>query len=261
MKAERGQSGRTETSVGVALHLAPHPDDELIGAPATLMALRDAGWTVVNVPCSLGRPERSARRGAELREACRLAGFELRVPGRPASISLDCDPAVAHAELTALAVGAIQDVRPNIVVSPGPGDRHHGHRMVHLATRDAIRHSAPEPPRWWMWALWGSLPQPTLGTIFGAPRLAEILTALAAHRGEVDRNDYRRLVRARAEMNALLAPELLFGFGGPAVEGARFAELLTEAVLVDRRWYLGRPRWLDAAEPLCDPSRNAVLFD
>jgi LmbE family N-acetylglucosaminyl deacetylase len=27
----------------LVLHLAPHPDDELIGAPATLMALRDAG--------------------------------------------------------------------------------------------------------------------------------------------------------------------------------------------------------------------------
>jgi len=30
------------------LHLAPHPDDEALGAPATLLALRDAGHRVIN---------------------------------------------------------------------------------------------------------------------------------------------------------------------------------------------------------------------
>jgi len=261
MEPDRVRTHPNGAAAGIVLHLAPHPDDELIGAPATLMALRDAGWTVVNVPCSLGRPKARARREAELHEACGLAGFELRVPERPVSISPDCDPEVAQAELTELAAGAIADVKPRIVVSPGPGDRHHGHHMVYLATRDAIRDLAPEPPRWWMWALWGSLPQPTLGTVFDDSRLTEILVALAAHRGEVGRNDYRKLVRARAEVNALLAPELLFGFGAAGVQGARYAELLTEAALVDRRWLLGRSRWLDPREPLCDPGDGQALFE
>lgn len=238
------------------LHLAPHPDDELIGAPATLMALRDAGWAIVNVACSLGRPERRAGRETELREACRLAGFELRVPARPASISVDCDPAAAHTELTELAAEAIAELDPRIVVSPGSGDRHHGHQLVCRAARDAIRKSGPRAPRWWTWALWGALPQPTLGTTFDSPRLAEIFTALAAHRGEIERNDYRRLVRGRAEMNAALAPELLFGFGSPVEVDACYAELLTEAAFVDGRWLLGRPRWLDPASPLCELSQS-----
>ena len=37
------------------LHISPHPDDELMGAPATLMALRDAGHEVTNLALTLGR--------------------------------------------------------------------------------------------------------------------------------------------------------------------------------------------------------------
>ena len=224
------------------------------------MALRDAGHRVVNVACSLGRPEQRARREAELREACRLAGFELRLPAKPVPISRDSDPAAAHAELKELALKAITDLDPRIVLSPGPGDRHHGHRLVAGAVQDAISERGPAPPPLWMWALWGPLPQPTLGTLFDQARLEEILTALDAHRSELARNDFRRLVRGRAEMNAVLAAELLFGFGAETLPNASYAELLTEVVYADDRWLLGRPRWLDAGRPLCDPTRaEAVL--
>lgn len=224
------------------------------------MALRDAGWKIVNLACSLGEPGQRDRREAELREACRLAGFELRLPPNPSS--LDRDPAAMHGELTEFAAEAIEELDPQIVVSPGPGDRHHAHRMVTRAVRDALGGRRSGAPRWWMWAVWGCLPQPTLGTVFGEGRLEEVLAALSAHRGEIARNDYRRLVRARAELNASLAPELLFGFGGPAREDDEYVELLTEAARVDRRWLLGRPRWLDPVEPLCDPDpgqREAIV--
>jgi LmbE family N-acetylglucosaminyl deacetylase len=63
--------------LGTVLHLAPHPDDEAIGSPATLMELRDAGWRVVNLACSLGEGTQKGRRENEVREACHRAGFEL----------------------------------------------------------------------------------------------------------------------------------------------------------------------------------------
>jgi LmbE family N-acetylglucosaminyl deacetylase len=224
------------------------------------MALRDAGWTIVNLACGLGRPDQRSRRQAELREACRLAGFELRTP--PSSSLGDRDPAEAAAELTELAAEAIGELDPRIVVSPGPGDRHPAHRVACRAVHDALGALGPRAPHWWMWALWGSLPQPTLGTLFGSGRLKEILAALAAHRVEIARNDYRKLVRARAEMHASLAPELLFGFGSRARAGEAYAELLTEAVLTDGRWLLGRPRWLDPGDPLGDPGEaEAIVAD
>jgi LmbE family N-acetylglucosaminyl deacetylase len=223
----------------VALHFSPHPDDELIAAPATLMALRDAGWRIVNVACSLGREGQRRRREAELREACRRAGFELWAPETE--------------ELGDLAGEALARVAPALVLSPGPGDLHHGHQAVFRAVREAIGARGAAAPRWWMWALWGSLPQPTLGTAFAEERLEEVLAALAAYEGELARNDYRRLVRARAEMSAVLAPELLFGFGSADRPPAAYVEMLTEVALSGDRWLLGRPHWLDIDAPLRDP--------
>ena len=70
----------------LVLHASPHPDDELIGAPATLMALRDAGHEIVNLACSFGRPADAATRRAEVEEACRRAGFELVADVEPVEL-------------------------------------------------------------------------------------------------------------------------------------------------------------------------------
>jgi LmbE family N-acetylglucosaminyl deacetylase len=83
----------------VVLHVAPHPDDELLGAPAHLMALRDAGWRVVNVAVSLGRPGDRVRRRAEVGEACRRAGFELVVLDPPVVVGRGDGDAAAQADL------------------------------------------------------------------------------------------------------------------------------------------------------------------
>jgi LmbE family N-acetylglucosaminyl deacetylase len=241
------------------LHVSPHPDDELIGAPTTLMVMRDAGWRVVNLACSLGRPEQQRRRERELREACRLARFELRLPEPPLAIgsASDTDPSAVRSQVAELVAAEIELAAPALLVSPGVSERHPGHRVVAEGVRDALD-TLPEPPTWWAWELWGSLPRPTLGTLFGRQRLEEVLSALSAYRGELERNDYRRFVRARAEMNAALAAELLFGFGASAPAGAAYAELLTELVPVGGRWLPGKRRWLDAEAPFAEPEEGAA---
>lgn len=243
----------------VILHLAPHPDDELLGAPATLMALRDAGWRVVNLACGLGRAEDQARREEELTKACRLAGFELRLPSSP--MLRGADPAAVTESVKQLLRETLAELGPRVVCSPTPHDRHPQHELVACAVRDVLSNT-PESPRWWMWALWGPLELPTLAIDFDKARLSEVITALEAHRGELQRNDYRRLVEGRAKLCACLAPELLSGFGSAARQESAYAELLSEAVRVEGRWLLGRPRWLDPAAPLPPPSpvdASAVL--
>ena len=47
---------------GTVLHVSPHPDDELVGAPGTLKTLRDHGWQIVNLAGGLGRPGRRGSR-------------------------------------------------------------------------------------------------------------------------------------------------------------------------------------------------------
>src|SRR5579863_6829899 len=107
------------------LHVAPHADDELIGAPATLMALRDAGWKVLNVTCSLGAADQQERRRAEVVEACRRAGFVSEVLEHPLFDPLAAgDIAPARDELVTALRHVVTRHRPRIVVAPSPHDRH-----------------------------------------------------------------------------------------------------------------------------------------
>ncbi len=210
----------------VAIHASPHPDDELIGAGATLMSLRDAGWQVVNVACSLGRAGDRERRRAELTEACRRAGFALEIPDGLPGIGRDDDHDAARIAIAGVLADAIGRHRASLIVGPAPEDAHHAHRTVGLALQDAVvAHGAPI--RLLLWGLWAQVRDPNVIVGFGEERLAELQAALAAHAGELERAPFERLVRARAETSALLGAERLFGFGS-AGTGEQYAELLTE---------------------------------
>jgi LmbE family N-acetylglucosaminyl deacetylase len=215
------------------LHVSPHPDDELIGAPATLFALRDAGAEIVNLACSLGSdPSAAPVRRAELEEACRRAGFALRF-GEPAAVL--CAEAF------------------DLVVGPSPQDRHPAH------IRAARQIAAAGPVRWWMWAVWGWLEHPTTVVAFGEERLAEICDALEAHASQLARNDYRRLVTGRAMATTVLAAEQVFGFGAPGI-AAPYAEVTCEVVREGDAWRLGTPRHLDPAAPFPAPPAGSPVY-
>jgi LmbE family N-acetylglucosaminyl deacetylase len=219
----------------LVLHAAPHPDDELIGAPATLMALRDAGHEIVNLACSLGRPEEASTRRAELEEACRRARFELVVG--------DLDTLLTE--------------RPvDLLVGPSPHDRHPLHESVGRALVAALEAGAG-PDRLWLWGLWGALPFPTTVVEYDDDRLEEIQHALEAHESQVSRNDYRRLVAGRGMASTVLGGELVFGFGEPGLAGP-YAELTTEVVRTGSGWRLGAPRVLDSLDPVPEPTEREI---
>jgi LmbE family N-acetylglucosaminyl deacetylase len=254
-----GSTGSASNPSGrrTLLHLAPHPDDELMGGPAIMLALQGNGHRIVNLACSLGRPQDQGRRKAEAQESAARTGFELIIPRRPVAIGSGDDLEAAQAELAMLIAELIRTEAVDVVFSPSPHDRHAGHEVVGRAALDAISSLDQRAPAWWMWGLWADLPFPTLICHFGAERLGQILRALDAHAGELERNDYRRLVRGRAEANAILGPERVFGFGARGGPG-ELAELATEVVLQDGEWVLGRPRELDPGEPLVEPTRRSI---
>lgn len=238
------------------LHLAPHPDDELIGAPATLLGLRDAGHRIINIACSLGRAEHAVQRRAEIEAACQRARFELIILEPPASLSRGDDLDDTQRRLVATFKDLLASTQADIVIAPSPHDIHHGHEVVGRAARDAVRGS--ERTRLWLWALWSELPRPTLFVPFDDPRMEEILHSLAAHVGELTRNDYRDLVAGRSLAARVRGPELIFGFGEPGRPG-RFAELLTEVVPDGRDWRMGEPRCPDLSRPLAPLSAGRPL--
>jgi LmbE family N-acetylglucosaminyl deacetylase len=229
------------------LHVSPHPDDELLGAPATLLRLLAAGHRVVNLACSLGRPDQEERRRREVVEACLRAGFELEILDPPLRISRADDLDAAQRRLAEEVARCVRELGAELVVAPSPHDVHHGHEAVGRAVRDAL--AVGGAPRLWMWALWGELPLPTLFAPFEEAELERASHALSAHAGEVSRNDYVELLRARAVTARVLGAERVFGFGEPGRDGP-YAELLTEVAFAGGEWWAGAPRVPDPAGPL-----------
>jgi LmbE family N-acetylglucosaminyl deacetylase len=231
------------------LSVAPHPDDELLGAPAALMAFRDAGWRVLNLACSLGRPADAERRLAELTDACRQAGFELLIPEQLPPIGPDDDLQLAQTALAVAIEQAIADSQAELVLGPSPHDGHHGHEVVGRAILDAVEARA-RPIEVMFWGLWSDLPAANVLAPFDADRLAEIQRALRCHRGELARNRYERLLEARALAGAVLGPERVFGYGTESIEHD-YAELLMHVTWSPgQQWRLTAPHLLDPSSPL-----------
>jgi LmbE family N-acetylglucosaminyl deacetylase len=232
------------------LHLGPHPDDELLGSPAVLMALAGSGHDVVNLGVSLGRPAERGRRESELREACARAGFALRICSPPHAIGRGDDLVAAQARLTEEVIDLGIDQHVGLMVAPSPHDGHHAHEVVGRAAAAAA--AALRVPLW-MWGFWSDLPIPTILHPFEQPVLDRITGALSAHASQLARNDYRRLIAARAQATAVLGPERVFGFGTPGIE-ATYAEVLCEAVPRDGGMMLGAARMLEPDAPLHPPT-------
>ena len=100
---------------------------------------------------------------------------------------------------------------------------------------------SPDGVPWWTWGLWRDLARPTIFSPFGDRRLAELQHVLAAHRGEVDRNDYHDLLRARAISARILGAERVFGFGSERRAEEPYAELLADGGRVGRMLDLANP--------------------
>jgi LmbE family N-acetylglucosaminyl deacetylase len=232
------------------VHVAPHPDDEALGCPGALLHLVDRGWNVVSVLVSLGFPDQWERRRAEFEEASRRARFVPVILDPPCALSLSDDLARAT-ERVAMELPRILDEHgAAVVVSPSPHDVHHGHETVARGVQRALA-TLPSSIRWWMWGIWGDLPAPNMFFPFGQPALARMVHILEAYAGEIERNDYRRLLSGRATTNAVLGSERVFGFGAAAASPRPFAEVLTEVRRIDGKWMASIAHELDDG-PLSD---------
>jgi LmbE family N-acetylglucosaminyl deacetylase len=235
------------TSLVVAptiLHVAPHPDDEAVGCPGALLHLCDRGWTVVSVVASLGFSGQWERRRAEAEAASERAGFVPVFLEPPLNLDLDGDLALATSRVAAELPGIVEAHGASIVVSPSPHDVHHGHEVVGRGVQQAMA-ALPDTVRWWMWGVWGDLPAPNVYFGFDGATMARAVHILEAYAGELERNDYRRLLTGKAMANAVLGAERVFGFGAPAASPLPYAEVLTEVRHLGGRFMASEPHQLD----------------
>jgi LmbE family N-acetylglucosaminyl deacetylase len=234
-----------------ALVVSPHPDDEVLGCGATITLLRDAGWHITNLACSLGRPADHERRRTELLEATTRLGIEALIAEPLAAIGSTDDEAAAVEAVRALVSTALEKTDAELVISPQLQDLHHGHEIVAAGVRAAL---IDRPITWWMYGLWHELAMPSLYVPFNVATMDEVTHALEAYAGEIARNRFDRLYPARAVAAAVQGSERIFGFGAASPTAAPYAELFMEVERTDATWRLGAPRVLNVATPLVGPS-------
>ena len=230
-----------------ALHVSPHPDDEVLGCGATLLALRRAGWRVVNLTCSLGRDTDRDRRRGELKAAETVLGLEGRVADPLVDIGSADDLRLAEDRIVDLVESTAGDIGADLVVSPHPQDAHHGHAVVGRAVARSARFS-----RWWAWGLWRDLPAPNRYVAYSRSSMNRLEAALACHAGELARNPYQDALIGRGRVQAVLGAERVAGFGSGPLSALDFADLLEERVRTPSGWHLARGHVVGLGE-LVDP--------
>ena len=223
-----------------ALFFAPHPDDECITGGLALRLLREAGMESLNVAVTLGsNPERKAGRLQELEHACRYLGLGLVTTG-PAGLdgvnvkTRAQDPARWAASVQVIA-RILETHRPRVVLCPHERDWNSTHIGTHFLVMDALRElGSGFECQVVETEFWGQMDDPNLMVEIGARDVADLITAVTFHVGEVARNPYHLLLPAWMMDNLRRGSELVGGQGGAAPD-------FTFAVLSRlRRWSQGR---------------------
>ena len=204
------------------LIFSPHPDDECIVGGLALRLLREAKWNIVNVAVTLGskRARQKARR-RELQNACARLGFKLIVPGahgleRVGPESRVKNPARWQAAVKTIAA-ILAEQKPRVIFLPHENDVHPAHVGVHWLVLNALKML----PRNFSCLVietefWGQMANPNLLVEIGAKDLADLITALSLHVGEVKRNAYHARLPSWMTDNVRRGAELVGGRGARA---------------------------------------------
>lgn len=234
--------------VAVILSVAPHPDDEVVGAGPLALDLLAHGHQVHVACISLGRPDQHERRAAEARSAAVRAGWELHLPSEPVALSSGDDLVAAEGAATDLVGQLLDRLAVDIVVGPSPHDAHHGHEVVGRAV--AALGTGRPGLRWWAWEVWGHLEVRNLAVPFDEAVLDQALDVLDRYERELARADYGEALVGAALQGSALGSEQVFGFGAERRWEEPYANVFCESVIEEGRWVHTAPRVLDPAHPL-----------
>jgi LmbE family N-acetylglucosaminyl deacetylase len=205
-----------------ALIFSPHPDDEVIIGGLAIRLMREAGMRVINVAVTQGSNKaRQAARLGELKAACDYIGFDLIQTGPHGLENINLrtrtsDPAAWKASVDRVAA-ILAEQRPRVVFFPHDADWNSTHIGTHHLLVDALSRLPSEFSCTVVETeFWGAMATPNLMVESSVPDLADMMTALSFHVGEVQRNPYHLLVPAWMQDNVRRGGELVGGQGGAA---------------------------------------------
>lgn len=205
-----------------ALIFSPHPDDECIIGGLALRLLREVKLNVINVAVTQGSNKaRQTERYRELQAACGFIGFGLiqTRPGGLEKISPKAraeDPA-AWSQAVQIIAKILQAQSPRMIFFPHEHDWNSTHIGTHFLVLDALA----TLPREFTCLLveteyWGPMATPNLMVESSETDVADLVTAVSFHVGEVRRNPFHLLLPAWMQDNVRRGSELVGGQGEAA---------------------------------------------
>jgi LmbE family N-acetylglucosaminyl deacetylase len=205
-----------------ALIFSPHPDDECIIGGLALRLMREAGMRVINVAVTQGSNKaRQVARLAELKDACDYLGFELLQTAAQGleniNVKARADGALTWQASVEIIASILAEHRPSVIFFPHDTDWNSTHIGTHYLLVDALARQSPEFACHVVETeFWGAMATPNLMVESSVTDLADMMTALSFHVGEVQRNPYHLLVPAWMQDNVRRGGELVGGQGGAA---------------------------------------------
>lgn len=237
------------------LIFSPHPDDEVIIGGLALRLLREAKWNVINVAVTQGSNKaRQMERWHELQECCDSIGFGLlqTIPNGLEKINAKCrdqDPSHWAASVNVIA-GILSQHQPKVILFPHDDDWNSSHIGTHHLVVDALKSLGPAFSCHTVETeFWGAMKTPNLMVELSEHDLADLITALTFHVGEVKRNPYHLSLPAWMMDNVRRGGEVALGQGGAAPDFS-FATLYRL-----RRWKEG------AFQNVLDRGRTVAATD
>lgn len=134
---------------GPVLVLAPHPDDEILGAGGTMAKLADAQRDVHVCIVTMGKPPAFTAASAQTTRAeaarahAHIGVHEVHWMDHPAA---DLD-SVPHKDLNASLGALIKRIDPSVLILPHVGDIHLDHQLIFLSGLVGARPHQAEFPR------------------------------------------------------------------------------------------------------------------
>lgn len=205
-----------------ALIFSPHPDDEVIIGGLALRLLREAGYNISNVAVTQGSNQaRQSERWMELVACCNHIGFGL-IQTRPnglAGVNLrlrEREPGQWRSSVQRIAE-ILREQEPRIIFFPHDRDWNSSHIGTHHLVREALQKLDPGFACYTVETeFWGAMDNPNLMVESSERDVADLISALSFHVGEVKRNPYHLLMPAWLMDNVRRGGELVGGQGGAA---------------------------------------------
>ncbi|MBZ5542975.1 MAG: PIG-L family deacetylase [Acidobacteriia bacterium] len=229
---------------------SPHPDDEALIGALPLRLRREAGARVTDCAITFGSNlSQRARRRKELESACRVLGFDLVIPQRPAGFdNVNLKTRAGRPDEWAQKVETLSQtfakLQPDVVFAPHAEDWNTTHIGAHYLAVDALgaylERTRRDPLPFVETEFWHENSQADLMVGVSAETEAILVMATAEHGGEVLRNPYHVRHPARMIENVRLGAETVGGQGGPAPDFP-FAELYRVTFMKGRQQVAPRP--------------------